>query len=177
MKLESANVYLRPYETAYAPVLYQWFYSGEYDEYYRHCAEAYRLDDFQKYIANPAAKIFNIFEKASNLICGMCGIYGLNLTDRSCKLMVMLDKDYQGKKYMAEAIIALGNLAVVDCHIHKIQFEILETNERLKKVILNAGFQKEYTIIDGAWFDGEFKNEDVFCMMEDEWRERYYANH
>ena len=175
MKLESRKVYLRPYEIEFAPVYYQWFYSGKYEDYFRHCAESYRLADFQRWVDDRSVKVFNIFDKETNLIVGTCGIYDLNITNRRCKLAIMIDEEYQGKLYMQDALIILGKLAVVDCQIHKIQVEVMESNQRLMKHIENAGFKKEYVEIDKYLGEGKFVNEALFLLLGDDFKGRYYG--
>lgn len=169
MKLESEKLLLRPYEVDSALIYYNWFYSGKYDEYFRHCDYVFRLIDFQKYVDSSIVKIFSIFEKENGAIIGTCGLYNIHNIDRSCKLMIMIDEKYQGKGYMIEALKVLADMVLKTYHFHKVGFEVLETNKRLNDKLIEFGFKKEATIIDSCWVDNKFINENVYYMLEDDY--------
>lgn len=175
MKIESEKIALRPFETEFAATFYQWYYSGKYDEYFRHCGETFRLADFQKFVESPTIKIFCTFEKETGNLIGTCGIYDINHYDKSCKLMVMQDEGNRNKGYMFDALKLLCDLMFIGYRFHKISVAVLETNERVNALTLKGGFEFESKQIESSWHGGRYINENIYYMLESKFKEKYYG--
>ena len=174
MKLERCGIHLRPYEVENAQQFYDWFYSGKYDDYFRHCEQAFRLADFQRFTESPSFKIFCIFKNETRELIGTCGIYDINANDRSCKLMALIDEKNQCQANMPAALILLGEIAIIKHGFHKLSVDVMTTNERLNRIIIENGWIKESTLIDSCWLDGRWVNENVYYMLEDTFRKLHY---
>lgn len=69
-----------------------------------------------------------------------------------------IDKEYEGKGYMKEAINLVLEYAKEYLDLHRIEASVLPTNERSKGVLLSCGFEeiginKKYLHINGKWSD------------------------
>lgn len=69
-----------------------------------------------------------------------------------------IDKEYEGKGYMKEAINLVLEYAKEYLDLHRIEASVLTTNERSKGVLLSCGFEevginKKYLYINGKWSD------------------------
>lgn len=69
-----------------------------------------------------------------------------------------IDKDYQGKGYMKEAIALVMDYAKNYLDLHRLEASVLLSNERSKGVLLSCGFEevgvnKKYLYINGKWSD------------------------
>ena len=69
-----------------------------------------------------------------------------------------IDKEYEGKGYMKEAINLVLSYAKEYLDLHRIEASALTTNERSKGVLLSCGFEevginKKYLYINGKWRD------------------------
>ena len=69
-----------------------------------------------------------------------------------------IDKEYEGKGYMKEAINLVLNYAKEYLDLHRIEASVLTTNERSKGVLLACNFEevginKKYLYINGKWSD------------------------
>lgn len=69
-----------------------------------------------------------------------------------------IDKEYEGRGYMKEAINLVLNYAKEYLDLHRIEASVLTTNERSKGVLLSCGFEeiginKKYLYINGKWSD------------------------
>lgn len=69
-----------------------------------------------------------------------------------------IDKEYEGKGYMKEAINLVLEYAKEYLDLHRIEASVLPTNERAKGVLLSCGFEeiginKKYLYINGKWSD------------------------
>lgn len=69
-----------------------------------------------------------------------------------------IDKEYEGRGYMKEAIKLVLEYAKEYLDLHRIEASVLTTNERSKGVLLSCGFEeiginKKYLYINGKWSD------------------------
>lgn len=87
--------------------------------------------------------------KISNIVYGVLksGILGYSI-----------DKEYEGKGYMKEAINLVLEYTKEYLDLHRIEASVLTTNERSKGVLLSCGFEeiginKKYLYINGKWSD------------------------
>ena len=87
--------------------------------------------------------------KISNIVYGVLksGILGYSI-----------DKEYEGKGYMKEAINLVLEYAKEYLDLHRIEASVLTTNEIFKGVLLSCGFEeiginKKYLYINGKWSD------------------------
>lgn len=87
--------------------------------------------------------------KISNIVYGVfkSGILGYSI-----------DKEYEGKGYMKEAINLVLEYSKEYLDLHRIEASVLTTNERSKGVLLSCGFEevginKKYLYINGKWSD------------------------
>lgn len=87
--------------------------------------------------------------KLSNIVYGVfkSGILGYSI-----------DKDYQGKGYMKEAVNLILDYAKNHLDLHRIEASVLVDNDRSKGVLLGCGFEeiginKKYLYINSKWSD------------------------
>lgn len=87
--------------------------------------------------------------KLSNIVYGVFrnGIIGYSI-----------DKEYEGKGYMREAMGLIINYAYEDMDLHRIEASALVENERSKKLLKSCGFKvlginEKYLFINGKWRD------------------------
>ena len=87
--------------------------------------------------------------KISNIVYGVfkSGIVGYSM-----------DKDYQGKGYMKEALKLVLKYAKDELELHRLEASVLVDNERSKNVLIGCGFKEvglneKYLFINGAWRD------------------------
>lgn len=87
--------------------------------------------------------------KLSNIVYGVF---------RSGILGYSIDKDYQGKGYMREAVNLILDYAKNYLDLHRIEASILVDNDKSKGVLLGCGFEevginRKYLYINGKWRD------------------------
>ncbi|NLL30652.1 MAG: GNAT family N-acetyltransferase [Clostridiales bacterium] len=87
--------------------------------------------------------------KLSNIVSGVfkSGIIGYSI-----------DKDFQGKGYMKEAVMLVLKYAKEELDLHRIEASVLVDNDRSKGVLIGCGFKEiglneKYLFINGAWRD------------------------
>ena len=77
---------------------------------------------------------------------------------KSAILGYSIDKDFQGKGYMKEAVNLVLDYGFKDLDLHRIEASALLINERSKGVLVGTGFKKlgineKYLFINGVWQD------------------------
>ena len=77
---------------------------------------------------------------------------------QACFLGYSIDRDYEGKGYMSEALRAALAWAFAELRLHRVMANYRPENERSGKLLerlgfVREGFAKEYLFIDGAWAD------------------------
>ena len=84
--------------------------------------------------------------KLSNIVSGVfkSGIIGYSI-----------DKDFQGKGYMKEAVMLVLKYAKEELDLHRIEASVLVDNDRSKGVLIGCGFKEiglneKYLFINGA---------------------------
>lgn len=87
--------------------------------------------------------------KVSNIVYGIF---------KSAILGYSIDKDYQGKGYMKEAVRLILDYAKNELELHRVEASVLVDNERSKGVLLGCGFKEigineKYLYINGSWRD------------------------
>lgn len=87
--------------------------------------------------------------KVSNIVYGVfkSGIVGYSI-----------DKDYQGRGYMQEALNLVIRYSEEELELHRLEASVLTDNERSRSVLLKCGFKEiglneRYLFINGAWRD------------------------
>lgn len=87
--------------------------------------------------------------KISNIVYGVfkSGIVGYSI-----------DKEYQGKGYMQEALKTVLKYAEEELELHRLEASVLTDNVKSKAVLLKCGFKEiglneKYLYINGAWRD------------------------
>lgn len=87
--------------------------------------------------------------KLSNIIMGVL---------KSCNIGYSLDKDYEHRGYMKEAVRLVVKYAFNEMGLHRIEASTLLDNIKSQRVLLANGFKelginKDYLLINGAWRD------------------------
>ncbi|WP_163195854.1 GNAT family N-acetyltransferase [Clostridium thermarum] len=114
------------------------------------------MESYKQYL-NGIALSFGIYKdnkligkiQLSNIVMGIFrnGIVGYSI-----------DKDFQGKGYMKEALKLVLEYAFNEMDLHRIEASTLVDNIKSQRVLLSCGFKevginKEYLFINGAWRD------------------------
>ncbi|MEK3699929.1 GNAT family protein [Paenibacillus sp. FSL R10-2199] len=129
------------------------------DEFY---TEEYQRDKIAQYKEDRAEDErydFLVCHKADHRIIGTVGLsFVVRGPLQSCMIGYSLDKDYNGKGYMTEAVKQVVDYAFEELKFHRITGEASPANPGSIRVLENAGFHKEGIAqrnvkIRGVWED------------------------
>ncbi|WNS45287.1 GNAT family protein [Paenibacillus sp. MMS20-IR301] len=129
------------------------------EEFY---TEEYQRDKIMRYNEDRAEDRkydFVVCHKADDRIIGTVGLtFVVRGPLQSCMIGYSLDKEYNGKGYMTEAVKQVVRYAFDELKFHRITGEVSPRNPGSIRVLENAGFHKEGIAqrnvkINGVWED------------------------
>jgi RimJ/RimL family protein N-acetyltransferase len=86
-------------------------------------------------------------------------------------LMYWIAPEYQSNGFVTEATELLLDYVFQECGFHKVAAYIHETNDASAAVLESLGFQREGTLRQEVFTDGEWHDEYRYAVLADEWLE------
>lgn len=154
--LNGNNLYMRPFEIDQWKILYDWFYSGNYDEFFRDMAGTLTAQQFQSFANMPEGQTLLVYQK--DQVIGMVMVYDCKPYTSLCKLAILLDKDYQDKSLSSEMVELILQYLHVDMGWYKVVMEVLEDNEKYNSILRTNGFVEECKLLGEALIYGKRKD-------------------
>jgi RimJ/RimL family protein N-acetyltransferase len=87
-----------------------------------------------------------------------------------------LHPDYQGGGYATEAVRAILGYLFRELGKHRVTASVDPDNLRSILLLQRIGFRQEAHFIKSFWMDGQWLDDCVFAMLEEEWAEKNDAN-
>ena len=94
-------------------------------------------------------------------------------TDRQGELGYALNAKYHGRGLAAEAADAMLRLGFEELGLHRIVAVIVDGNDASAQLATRLGMRQEGHLVHAAFFKGEWIDDLVFAIREDEWRTRH----
>jgi RimJ/RimL family protein N-acetyltransferase len=91
-------------------------------------------------------------------------------TDRQGEIGFALHTDYQGKGLAAEAAREMLRLGFEDLGLHRIVAILDDRNGASARLLERLGMRREAHHIHALHLKGEWTNDYVYALLEDEWR-------
>jgi RimJ/RimL family protein N-acetyltransferase len=93
-------------------------------------------------------------------------------TDRQGELGYALNPRYHGHGFAAEAAEAMLKLGFDDLGLHRICAVIVAGNDASVRLARRLGMRREAHFVHNAFFKGQWIDEFVFALRDDDWRNR-----
>lgn len=104
---------------------------------------------------------------------GHVGLYKIDHRIRSAEFAILVgDKAAWGSGIGRACTSFMLTFGFEDLQLHRIYLEVLETNERARKLYESLGFAREGTLRHAQWKGGRYLDVCVMSILEDEWRAR-----
>ncbi len=87
------------------------------------------------------------------------------------ELGILIDPEHHGNGYGTEASKLLIKHAFQQVRYHKIKTRVVDTNDKSSRVWEKLGFQHEGTLRKHTFLDGEYRDFQVYGLLEEEWNE------
>ena len=154
--------------------LYEWYYSGNYSEFFRdypECPSAVELASMAK------NKTFMIVKEDNDLVVGMLLCANANEASRNFEVGALVEKQSQGNGIFVSAFKILLNWKFNYCNFYKAKMKIMVRNKRLCDTLekfgaareggANASFKKD------SFFEGKFHDVAAYAIFKTEFNQFY----
>ncbi len=165
-ELKTDRLILRKLNKDDIKLLWDNFYS-DYDKYKFY--DSKKINSYEELAERITEQIANydkdecfrwaIVEKESNELIGNINFHHYNEVHNNIKLGYFILDNYRNKGYATESVLKVINFAFKKLKVHRISASAISTNEASNRVLIKSGFllegtKKEYSRIDGKYYDG-----------------------
>lgn len=91
-------------------------------------------------------------------------------TDRQGEIGFALHSAYEGKGLAAEAAREVLRLGFEELGLHRIVAVLVDHNTASARLLERLGMRREAHHLHATYFKGEWTNEYVYALLDDEWR-------
>lgn len=154
--------------------LYQWYYSGDYLEFFRdypQCPSAVEMAQAAQ------GKTFMIVREQDAEIVGMIVCYRSNDAARSFEVDVLIDASFQGHGYFVTALRILLNWKFNHCNFYKAKAKVLAKNQRVCNILEKFGAYREggaeAVFKKDSFFEGKFHDVAAYAIFKTHFNQLY----
>lgn len=113
---------------------------------------------------------FEIFHRGDNKAIGLAELSNIRYSYRRANIAVIIgDFQYWGKGIATEAGKLLLKYGFGELNMFKIKTMIYSPNIGSWKVCEKLGMEREATLKNNGFIDGEYVNDYCYCMFQDDW--------
>lgn len=91
-------------------------------------------------------------------------------TDRQGEVGIAMHPDFQGRGLASEAVREMLRLGFDELGLHRITGVCVDANTASARMLERLGFQLEAHLIHNIFFKGEWTNQLVYALRDDDWR-------
>jgi [ribosomal protein S5]-alanine N-acetyltransferase len=88
---------------------------------------------------------------------------------QNANLGYYLDKEYNGKGYVSEAVSIIVGVAFNDLNLHRIQAAAMPINIGSIKILEKNHFRKEGLAINYLEINGVWEDHEIYALTKEEW--------
>jgi RimJ/RimL family protein N-acetyltransferase len=104
-------------------------------------------------------------------LIGDCMLKVKSLEHRQGEIGYTFHPDHHGHGYATEAAQALLRLGFEELGLHRIEGRLEPRNNASAAVLERLGMRHEGRLVENEWVKGEWQSEDVYAILDREWRE------
>jgi [ribosomal protein S5]-alanine N-acetyltransferase len=104
--------------------------------------------------------------KESRRVIGYIGLWRIIFENIRAELGYSLHPDFWGKGYMKEAIGEVLRFGFNEMQIHSVEASVNPENRASIGLLKKLGFSKEAHFRENYYFDGDFIDSLIYCMVE-----------
>jgi len=106
---------------------------------------------------------------AGGKLMGDCGFRPLKDEPRQAEVGITLAPEFHGQGYAAEALRALLSYLFGTLGKHRVFGSIDPANTASIALLRRAGMRQEAHLVKSLWFRGEWVDDVIFALLEEEW--------
>jgi RimJ/RimL family protein N-acetyltransferase len=125
---------------------------------------------FEEFVFNPRPDIVDLeVHTTEGKLIGVIYIVGINRHNGNALIGVTIgDRDYWGRGYGRAALQLVLRYCFEHLELHRVTAETFEYNPAWKKLVVWAGFQREGTLRQHLFRDGEYWDKGLFGILRSE---------
>jgi [ribosomal protein S5]-alanine N-acetyltransferase len=100
---------------------------------------------------------------------GSCCLWNFDVGRHCAEIGYELHPSYWHKGIMSEAASAMVTFGFTQLHLHRIEADPLCTNEHSIQLLRKLGFRQEGTLRQRHFFGGQYVDQLIFGLLENEW--------
>lgn len=103
----------------------------------------------------------------------MIGIISLEKKEdefRVAEIGIWIETNHHGNGYGTEAAELITNYGFNELNYHRVMARAHTGNEGSKRIWEKLGFEKEGELREQTYMEGQFRNVNIYGVLEDEWR-------
>lgn len=104
-----------------------------------------------------------------DVVVGTCCFWGIDLHNRRAHLGIGIGEEHRGRGYGTDATRLMLHYAFVDRGFHRVQLEVLATNDAALRTYQKVGFREDGRMRQAAWVRGAFVDEVYLSVLATEW--------
>ncbi len=117
----------------------------------------------------PQNKDFEIHAEDGTLI-GLAYVVDISEPNKHCTVGVTIgDREYWGGGYGRDSLEVLLDYCFNELHMHRVSTETFEYNEAWRKLVRDAGFQRDGIEREYLYRDGEYFDKEIYSMLAEEY--------
>lgn len=108
-----------------------------------------------------------IVSEESDIILGIVSLTNIDQLNQSAEFHIMIgNEENQGKGMGTFAVKKMVEHAFNNLNLHRIELKVLERNNIAKHVYEKCGFNKEGTMKECVYKNGQFENMDIYAILK-----------
>ena len=105
-----------------------------------------------------------------DILIGEVGLALISAVHGHCEIGYVFDPAYAGMGYATEAATVLVELAFSVLGAHRVSGRLDARNDASARVLERLGMRREGQFVENEYVKGEWTDEAVYAVLEDEWR-------
>ncbi|MEO6700224.1 MAG: GNAT family protein [Jatrophihabitantaceae bacterium] len=117
-----------------------------------------------------SAEAFSVIELATGELAGAAVLWAIDTHNRLGHAGLSLLPAFRGRGLGRDVLRVLCHYGFTIRGLHRMQLETLADNEAMIGAALACGFRHEGTLRSNAWVSGQFLDEVIYGLIDDEWK-------
>lgn len=171
-ELETKRLFLKKITVEYARDLYDNIYNNiDYYKFYYSVPfenfEEYKslIESYTNYYENGNYFRWGIVLKETSKIIGIVQLHSKDTLNDSCKLGYIIAPKYQNNGYMEEAVKKVIQYAFVELPIHRIEAEVVTSNEKSLKLVKKLNMTYEGIRRESYKYQDKYYDQAVYSVL------------
>ena len=109
---------------------------------------------------------------AQDVLIGDCYLKIEYEDPRQAEIGFTFGPEYQGQGFATEAVSAILDYVFDDLEAHRVIGSADARNTRSMALMKRLGMRQEAHFVKSMWFKGEWADDVIYAILEEEWRQR-----